>query len=244
VTQVLASHVMARGVPAERIVVIPNGINEAHFADAPAPQAAKAELGWPEALVLGFTGFVRDWHGVDRVVRWLASPATPAHARLLVVGDGPARADLESLAQELGIADRVRFTGVVPRAQVPALVAAFDIALQPAVVPYASPLKLFEYLALGKAIVAPSQPNIAEVLVHEENALLFDNSRAGALEDALSQLCADGALRSRLSVGASASIGRLRLTWRSNAQRVAHMGAQLARGLPPHDTPAPVVERS
>ena len=242
VTRVLAGHVTARGVSPERVVVIPNGINEAHFASAPTPQAAKDSLGWTGALVLGFTGFVRDWHGVDRVLRWLAQPGTPAHARLLVVGDGPARAGLEHLARDLGITDRVRFTGVVPRDQVPALVAAFDIALQPAVVPYASPLKLFEYLALGKAIVAPRQPNIEEVLTDGDNAVLFAGDEAGALERKLTRLCADAELRLRLATGAAASISRLRLTWRGNAQRVAHMGAQLSQGLPAADLPPSIIE--
>lgn len=227
VTRVLAQHVSARGVPDERIVVVPNGINEAHFAGAPRAEDAKQAIGWPGALVLGFTGFVRDWHGVDRVVRWLASERAPAHARLLVVGDGPARPDLEALSRELGLGDRVRFTGVVPRSQVPAHVAAFDIALQPAVVPYASPLKLFEYLALGRAIVAPSVPNILEVLIDEENALLFDEARPGALEAALTRLCADEGLRTRLSAGAAATIHRLGLTWDGNARRVTQLSERL-----------------
>ena len=220
VTAVLGQHVAARGVPAERIVVIPNGINEAHFAAAPTPAAAKQALGWPDALILGFTGFVRDWHGVDRVLRWMASAAAPGHARLLIVGDGPARADLEALARQLALGDRVRFTGVIARDRVPEHVAAFDIALQPAVVGYASPLKLFEYLALAKAIVAPRQPNIEEVLVDGDNALLFDANGAGALEEALTRLCADEALRERIAVGAGATIARLGLTWHRNAQRV------------------------
>jgi glycosyltransferase involved in cell wall biosynthesis len=236
VTHVLAGHLRARGVPEERITVIPNGINEAHFAGAPSPAAAKAALGWPDALVLGFTGFVRDWHGVDRVLRWLARADTPARARLLVVGDGPARAGLEALARELGIEGRVRFTGVVPREQVPGLVAAFDIALQPAVVPYASPLKLFEYLALGKAILAPRQSNIEEVLVDGLNALLFDNAATGAIESALTRLCADPSLRGRLATGAADSIALMALTWRDNARRVA----QLASRLSGHEPPASV----
>jgi glycosyltransferase involved in cell wall biosynthesis len=227
VTRVLADHVRAHGVPAARIMVIANGINEAHFSAAPEPLAAKAALGWPDSLILGFTGFVRDWHGVDRVLHWLARADTPANARLLVVGDGPARADLERLAAELGLTSRVRFTGVIPRDEVPARVAAFDIALQPAVVAYASPLKLFEYLALGKAIVAPRQPNIEEVLVDGENALLFNAGSQGALEAALTALCTDADLRRRLAAGAGATIARLDLTWRANAQRVEGLAHSL-----------------
>ena len=232
VTHVLAGHVHAAGVPPTRTVVIPNGINLAHFAQAPGPAAAKAALGWPDALVLGFTGFVRDWHGVDRVLRWMASGAAPANARLLVVGDGPARADLEALAAQLQIAERVRFTGVVPRQQVPALVAAYDVALQPAVVPYASPLKLFEYLALGKAVMGPQQPNLEEILTDGDNALLFDPQQPGALESVLGRLCNDDVLRARIAAGSARSIDRLGLTWRNNAQRVTALAEALCARQP------------
>ena len=237
VTRVLAQHVMARGVPSERVVTIPNGINEVHFRQAPAPAEAKGALGWTGALVLGFTGFVRDWHGVDRVVRWMASSDAPANARLLIVGDGPARSGLEALARQLSLGERVRFTGVIDRERVPEHVAAFDIALQPAVVPYASPLKLFEYLALGKAIVAPRQPNIEEVLTDGENALLFDNDDTQALEQALSRLCLDPVVRDHISAGAAATIARLGLTWHANARRVTDLALQAAVGVPDKVTP-------
>jgi glycosyltransferase involved in cell wall biosynthesis len=227
VTRVLARALIDRGVTPARIVVIPNGINEAHFSHVPTPSAAKQALGWPDALVLGFTGFVRDWHGVDRVLRWMATDGAPADARLLVVGDGPARAALEALAVQLGLETRVRFTGVIARERVPEHVAAFDIALQPAVVPYASPLKLFEYLALSKAIVAPRQPNIEEILTDGENAALFDEGSGRGLEQALSRLCTDTGLRLRIAAGAGLTISRLGLTWTRNAQRIT----DLAQGL-------------
>ena len=226
VTRVLAAEVAARGVPEERIFVIPNGINETHFSDVPAPDAAKRALGWDDALVLGFTGFIREWHGVDRVLRWMATEAAPANARLLIVGDGPARQDLERLGKALGLGERVRFTGVIPRERVPEHVAAFDVALQPAVVPYASPLKLFEYLALAKAIVAPRQPNIEEVLTDGENASLFDAGDPTGLETALTRLSTDRGLREHIASGAGTTIARLGLTWSRNAQRVT----ALARG--------------
>ena len=228
VTQVLAGYVAAYGVSREKIVVLPNGINQLHFAAAPDNETAKSRLGLSGALVLGFTGFVREWHGVDKVIRWLAgSEASAAH--LLVVGDGPARPALEQLAAELGITARVTFTGVVPREQVPDYVAAFDIALQPAVVAYASPLKLFEYLALGRAIVAPDTPNLREVLVDGQNALLFTADQEGALEVALTRLCRDEGLRHRLGAAARATIDERKLTWLDNARRIAALGKLLTK---------------
>lgn len=226
VTQVLADHVRAYGVPDARIAVIPNGINEAHFEFAPSPDEAKARLGLQGRLVLGFTGFVRDWHGVDRVIAWMGGPDAPRNCHLLVVGDGPVRQELQAQAHQLGIADRVTFTGVVHRDQVPAHVSAFDIALQPAVVSYASPLKLMEYLVLGKAIVAPRVPNLLEVLTDGDNALLFDAQSPDGFERALAQLAADADLRQRLAAGARDSIARQSLTWNGNAQRVVRLAEQ------------------
>mgnify|MGYP006159485221 FL=1 len=229
VTRVLAQHVWDQGVPPQRVVVIPNGINRAHFAQAPSPDEAKSRLGLQGRLVLGFTGFVRDWHGVDRIIDWMATPHAPTNAQLLVVGDGPVRADLEAQARRLGLADRVAFTGVIDRDQVPAHVAAFDVALQPAVTAYASPLKLMEYLALGKAIVAPAVPNLLEVLTDGVNACLFEEGRPGQLEAALTRVCEDTALRERLAQGASDTIDRLQLTWLGNAGRVVALAQEAAR---------------
>ena len=227
VTHVLADYVQSRGVPEAHIQVIPNGINRAHFAQSPGQDEAKAQLGLQDRLVLGFTGFVRDWHGVDRIVDWMATPQAPAHTHLLVVGDGPVRQALEEQARRLGLANRVGFTGVIHRDQVPAHVAAFDVALQPAVTSYASPLKLMEYLVLGKAIIAPSTPNLRETLTHESNALLFDESAPGSLEQALTRLCADADLRARLALGAAQTIDRLDLTWIGNARRVVVLVEEL-----------------
>ncbi|WP_439576689.1 glycosyltransferase family 4 protein [Elioraea sp.] len=225
VTAVLGGHVTAAGVPAERIVVIPNGIDLEDFPEVPA-----ARQSGPEAeLVLGFVGFVRDWHGLDAVVRGIAAWDGPTRLKLRVVGEGPARPGLERLAAEFGIADRVEFTGLARREAIPGLVAGFDVALQPAVVPYASPLKVFEYMAAGRAIVAPDQPNIREVLEDGRTAILFDVKQSDGLWQAIRRLAADPALRARLGQAARDEvIGRER-TWAGNARRVAGLARELAR---------------
>ena len=222
VTHVLAGMVQSAGVAPERIAVIANGINEAHFQTAPTSETAKAALGLAGQVVLGFTGFVKDWHGIDRVIRWMAGAGREG-VHLLVAGDGPARTGLEALADELGVRGRVTFTGLVQRDAIPQLIAAFDIALQPAVVPWASPLKLFEYLALGRAVLAPREPNLLEVLADGDNALLFDAARPGDFEAALDRLCRDGDLRRSLGEGARRSVGVRGFTWRRNAERIVEL---------------------
>ncbi|MEL6364745.1 MAG: glycosyltransferase family 4 protein [Pseudomonadota bacterium] len=221
VTDVLADMVRAAGVPDEKIVVVPNGAGPEFLAEVdPAPIREKYGLG--DATVLGFTGFVRPWHGVDRVIRWMAGSGG-ADVRLLMVGDGPARSDLEALAAELGVAERVVFTGVVQREEVPGYVAAFDVALQPHVVAYASPLKLFEYMALGKAVIAPASPNIKEVLTDGETALLFPPEKPQAMAPLLDKLCAEETLRQRLGAAARRWIIDTDRTWAGNARTVMRL---------------------
>ncbi|MFL6717821.1 MAG: glycosyltransferase family 4 protein, partial [Burkholderiaceae bacterium] len=230
VTQVLGDIVASYGVPRERIVVIPNGINASQFSEAPENHAAKAALGLESNIVLGFTGFVRDWHGLDKVITMIADDPPESSRHLLVVGDGPARAALEAQARALNIQHRVSFTGVIGRDEVARYVAAFDIALQPAVVEYASPLKLFEYLALGKAIIGPAQPNLMEILTDGQNAVLFDPKAADGMAAAIGKLSADVALRERMGENARKTISDKRLTWRENAMRAV----ELFKRIPKH----------
>jgi glycosyltransferase involved in cell wall biosynthesis len=144
-----------------------------------------------------------------------------------VVGDGPVRAALERQVRSLGLAERVRFTGVAARETLPDLISAMDIALQPQVTPYASPLKLFEYMALGRTIVAPASGNILEVLEDDTDALLFPPGDTGALAAAIEKLAADAALRDRLGAAAARKIAMRNLTWMGNAARVASIVGSL-----------------
>jgi glycosyltransferase involved in cell wall biosynthesis len=228
VTEVLAGHVREAGVPASRVAVVPNGIDRERFSRAPSRDEAKRRLGLEGKVVLGFTGFLRAWHALDRVLDLMAGGDPALH--LLVVGDGPGRAALEERARALGIADRVSVTGIVQRDDVPDHVAAFDVALQPGVTPYASPLKLFEYMALGCAIAAPDAANIREVLTDGRDGLLFDPADPAAFSAAVGRLCADPGLRAGLGAGARRTLEERRLTWDHNAERVVALGrAALAR---------------
>jgi len=228
VTNVLAQEIRVAGVQPEKIVVIPNGIDPERFADAQNSETAKSALGLSGRLILGFTGFMRDWHGLSEVLDWMAGAQVPKHIHLLLVGDGPALAGLKAQAARLNLADRVTFAGLVERDMVAKMVAVFDIALQPKSVEYASPLKLFEYMALGKAIVAPDQPNIREVLHADVSGLLFDPAEPASMTAAIARLAQDDGLRARLGAGARNAIEERGYTWKENARRVS----ALARSIP------------
>jgi glycosyltransferase involved in cell wall biosynthesis len=212
VTRALADIVVAAGVPRPRVTVVRNGVDLARY-PAPRPNA-HAEV------VVGFTGFFRPWHRIEDLVDALASGRLPAAARLLLVGDGPSRVSIERRAAERGVAARVRITGAVEHADVPALVSSMDVCVQPAATPWASPLKLPEYMAAGRAVVAPDQENLREVLTHGRDALLFDPRRPDELLEAVVRLCADGALRELLGREARATVEREQLTWDGAAARV------------------------
>ena len=225
VTEVLATYIRAAGVDNDAITVIPNGANMTLLDAAPTAQRAKEKRGLEGKTVLGFTGFVRDWHGLDRVLPLLKDRPDTA---LLIVGDGPARQDLEAQAANLGVKDQLQFTGFVEREEIPEYVAAFDVALQPDVVPYASPLKLFDYLGLAKPVVAPDTANIREVLDHGENAILFDAADPQAFARATGELLDDAKAQEALGRAALKTIEAGQYLWTANAARVISLAEKTA----------------
>lgn len=228
VTHVLARIVEEAGVARERIEVMNNGIDGRVLQGNRLVGDVRRRLGWSDRVVLGFTGFVRAWNGLEAAVDLLAAPGSEALA-LLVVGDGTARESIERRARQLGVQDRMHVTGLLQRSEIPNWVSAFDIALQPAASPHASPLKLFEYMALGRAIVAPDQPNIREVLQHDHNALLFEPGNSAAFAQAVKQLASDPALRERLARAAAGTITQRDMTWAHNARRVTELAQRVVR---------------
>ena len=224
VTEVLARTVRDKRGRDEGVEVFHNGarLDAGDPADRGAVMRARLGLS-SDDLVLGFVGFIRDWHGVGWAMDVL--PQLGKHAHLVVVGDGPALEDLRRQAAEAGLASQTHFVGAVPHHEVAGYVATFDIALQIAAVAYASPLKIFDYMTLGRAIVAPDQPNIREILTDGRDALLFKAGDAEAFKSALLRLCGDDALRARLGSGARETLVRRRFTWRDNAARIAALAS-------------------
>jgi glycosyltransferase involved in cell wall biosynthesis len=211
-----------RGVPRERLMVMPNGVDRAAFHPGVDGIRQRRTLGLSDRFVVGFVGWVRPWHGVDRLLAAAARLRdTVPELTVLIVGGGPAIPELQRQALALGLAERVRFTGPVDQARVPGYLAAMDVAVQPDVTEYASPIKLFEYLAMGKAVVAPNRANIAEVVSHGREALLFEPGDADELAGRLRTLWADPGRRRAMAERAAALVAERGFTWEANAARVA-----------------------
>jgi glycosyltransferase involved in cell wall biosynthesis len=232
VTGVLKRILVEEGVPDEKIVVMPNGVTRGEF--DPAARGGELRARWglaPDDVVVGFVGWFRAWHGLERLVD-LAASAEARKARLAVVlaGDGPVRAELEKRIADLGVADRVKITFALERAEIPGVVSAFDIAVQPDVTEYACPMKLVEYMAAGRAVVAPDRENIRELVTDGVSALLFDPADPAALGRALLRLAGDNGLREKLARGGAEVVEKRGLSWEENARRVIGLVASTPPG--------------
>jgi glycosyltransferase involved in cell wall biosynthesis len=191
-------------VPAKKIVVFPNAVHVERFKPDPVAGAqVRSLLGINDKPMIMFVGNFFHWHDVVTLLKAFALTlkACP-EARLVLVGDGERRAEMMSQVSELGLDHAVKFTGIVPHAEVPRYIAAADVA----VVPYPpmeqemwlSPLKLFEYMSSGKAIVASAIGQITDVIRDGENGLLVPPGDVSAMADALIKMVNESDLRSKL----------------------------------------------
>lgn len=212
------------GVPEGKCIVMPNGVDPDRFTPRDKDAVLCNELGISgDDFVVGFTGILRPWHGLDLLLEAFASMVKKGHkAFLLIVGDGPHRKPLEKRAAELGLGRALCITGRVPHAKVPEYVSLFDVAVSPRATFYASPMKVIEYMALGKPVVVPATPNFLDIIDERAEGITFEDGNAAALEQALVCLCQEPELRRQLGVRARQKVER-RLNWRWNAEAVCRL---------------------
>jgi glycosyltransferase involved in cell wall biosynthesis len=204
VTRPLADH--ARRCGATRVEVAPNAVAWDRFAAFERVEQDGSEV------VAVFAGTLRTWHGIDVIAEawsWLGADAP----HLRVIGDGPGREQLESVGAEV--------IGTVAHDTVPTLLAATDIGLAPYTREgprYFSPIKLFEYLAAGLAVVAGDLPGVVDV-VGDDCAVVIPAGDPIRLAKAVSALAADAPRRSELARAGRATVA-LNHTWRHRAEHI------------------------
>jgi glycosyltransferase involved in cell wall biosynthesis len=228
VSDVLKQQVVAEGVPPERVLVNPNGVDVARLERfrARRPVEWRRELGRTEAPTVGFIGTFGLWHGVKVLPGMIdALRERRPDVRWVVIGDGGLRGEVEEEIRRRGLTDIVEITGLVDHDRALGLLAGCDVCVSPHVpnpdgTPFfGSPTKLFEYMGLGKPIVASALEQIADVIEHERTGLLCPPGDALAAAVAVECLLDDLDLRERLG---AAALGEARETysWAAHTRRI------------------------
>jgi glycosyltransferase involved in cell wall biosynthesis len=216
----LRRRIEAMGVPGEKILVLPNAVDEQTLTIEANGAGIRGRFHCQDALVIGFVGWFVPWHRLEILLGAFAALAAKEPAlRLMLVGDGPLRGALEAQATALGVSDRVIFSGAVPHAEMLDYLAAMDIGVVPHSNAYRSPIKLFESMAAGRPVVAPRTEPIGLVITHGGNGLLFEPENEDDLRTQLAALIADAELRTQLGRQAQADVVQ-KHTWVQNAGEV------------------------
>jgi glycosyltransferase involved in cell wall biosynthesis len=201
------------GIPPNRILVLPNAVSEEELALPAQPPPFSLQ---PSAFNLCFSGWLVDWHRLDFLIQALALPEF-ASIVLVLIGEGPFRSSLEAQARALGV--RVQFTGPIPHSAMPAALRAMDACVVPHSNEYRSPIKLFEFMAQERAILAPRTEPIESVLTDGKEALLFTPLDIESFRISLRKLLVSKELRQSLGRAARLLVEE-RHTWEQNARKI------------------------
>lgn len=230
VSQPLKDTLVKNGVASEKILVNPNGVNQDVYSPQTSGQAVRAKLGLENKLVFGFIGTFGNWHGAEvladafgRLVH--ARPELRDNLRLLMIGDGVRLPKVKAAIEAYAIGDITVLTGLIPQKEGPSHLAACDILVSPHVPNpdgsafFGSPTKLFEYMAMGKGIVASDLDQIGEILEHGKTAWMTKPGDADSLVAGMAALAEDQALRERLGRAAREEVVA-KYTWREHTQKI------------------------
>jgi PEP-CTERM/exosortase A-associated glycosyltransferase len=192
----LRQDIVGRGIPPEKVTVIPNAVDTEQFVSTGAANSGlKRQLGWEGAVVLGFVGSFYAYEGLGVLLR--AMPrllAAGAPVRLLLVGGGRQQQELKQLAEDLGISEHVVFTGRIPHAEVQRYYDAIDVLVYPRLsmrlTELVTPLKPLEAMASGRLVVASDVGGHRELIRSGETGTLFKAGDSEALASAVLDLLA------------------------------------------------------
>jgi len=236
----LRQDVIARGVPADRVTVVPNAVDpqalRATRSAAGAAEAARARYGLGDAYVLGFIGSFFAWEGLPLLLEALPRVvARRPDTRLLLVGGGAQDALLRRLTEQRGLTKHVVFAGQVPHRDVADLYETIDLLVYPRLpmrlTDLVTPLKPLEAMALGKLFVASDVGGHKELVRDRETGVLFEAGRADALAGCIVSVMEDPVLQRRLREQGPGFIERER-TWTRVVPRYREVYARVLGHLP------------
>jgi glycosyltransferase involved in cell wall biosynthesis len=207
ITEALRREMAGRGVPEDRMIVLPNGVDAARFAPRQRDSELERELGVVGKTIIGYAGGLVDYEGVDLLLEAIAALSQQRDDfHLIVVGDGHYQVRLEELADRLRVGDVVTFTGRVPHSEVDRYLSLFDIAPFPRlplpVCEMISPIKPFESMAMGKAVIVSSVAALTEIVSDGRTGLVFAKGEVIGLSRTIERLLDSPELR--ISLGTAA----------------------------------------
>ena len=186
----------------DRVVVLPNAVDPDRFAldeGHPVP-------GSHRPFIIGMVGAYVPWHGVGFLLDTIHPFLTRTGARLVLVGDGPERAVIEERVRRYGLTQGVELTGFVPPCEVPRCLQRMDVCVLPHSNEHGSPMKIFEYMASGKPVLAPALPGVRDIITHQVDGWLFQPLDGASLAAGLDALHRNPELRARLGQAARATV--------------------------------------
>jgi glycosyltransferase involved in cell wall biosynthesis len=230
VSRAMRDELVGRGVGPDRILVNPNGVDPDRYSPAIGGGSIRATHGFDGKVVIGFISTFQPWHGADVLARAFVTlmrdrPAYLDSVRLLMIGSGSGLAATRQIIADGGLDETVHFTGLVAQEDGARYLAACDILASPHVPNpdgspfFGSPTKLFEYMAMGKAIVASNLDQLGELLRHGDTAWMVPPADADALANGLARLIQDPRLRAALGEAARRDV-LAHHTWRTHVKKI------------------------
>lgn len=204
-------------VTEEKILVLPNAVDTDFFDPSMHNDAIKRAYGFESKQVVGFVGGFYPWHGLDLLIDAAREVIKVLpDTKFFLVGDGPDKKSLEDRVSQSHLKNSVIFTGSVPYAKVAEHIAAFDIGVMPDSNDYGSPIKIFEYMAMGKPVLAPRIGPIEEVIDDGKDGLLFTRHSKEGLSQAIVRILTDRRLYNAIAVNSQKEV-IAEHTWFKNA---------------------------
>jgi glycosyltransferase involved in cell wall biosynthesis len=212
-------------IPPEKVFVSPNGVNVNTFRPDIDSTEIKQKYGLEGKYVIGYSGSFNEYHGIDLLAQAAKSLLTEIpNSRILMVGDGALRDKVEDILSKDGIQDKVIITGLIPLNQVPFHLAACDVLVSPIKHNhndefFGSPIKNFEYKAMGKPIVATDLGQLKTLFQEKHNALILEHNSYESIIDRILELYRNPDLAQRIALQARQDAVE-KHSWERNVEKV------------------------